>query len=126
MEKDIFEYKFECFSTERVRYTYVFQEAQPEFVLALMAGEKSPLNPLLHVVIIWRRDASQVKYEWLPNGWQDAIKDDHTWNETRQNLEQTIQKCLKASESLPYTAVVGELADEHALVLFTILMLFIL
>lgn len=102
------------YSTERVRYTYVFKDTQPEFVSALSTGEGSPLEPLLHIVIIWRRDANHLKYEWLPTGWIEAAQDETQWNETRRNLEQTIQRLLRASEALPYAAVVGELADEHA------------
>ncbi|XP_015429727.1 PREDICTED: dnaJ homolog subfamily C member 16 [Dufourea novaeangliae] len=102
------------YSTERVRYTYVFKDTQPEFVSALSTGEGSPLEPLLHIVIIWRRDANHLKYEWLPTGWIEAAQDENQWNETRRHLEQTIQRLLRASEALPYAAVVGELADEHA------------
>ncbi|XP_076277209.1 dnaJ homolog subfamily C member 16 l(3)80Fg [Lasioglossum baleicum] len=102
------------YSTERVRYTYVFKDTQPEFVSALSTGEGSPLEPLLHIVIIWRRDANHLKYEWLPTGWIEAAEDENQWNETRRNLEQTIQRLLRATEALPYAAVVGELADEHA------------
>lgn len=102
------------YSTDRVRYAYVFKDTQSEFVSALAAGEGSPLEPLLHIVIIWRRDANHLKYEWLPHGWVEATQDDHIWNETRRHLEKTIQKLLRATEALPYAAVVGELADEHA------------
>jgi len=92
----------------------VFKDTQPEFVSALSASEGSPLEPLLHIVIIWRRDANHLKYEWLPHGWIEAVQDDRIWNETRRHLEKTIQKLLRATEALPYAAVVGELADEHA------------
>ncbi|XP_012528124.1 dnaJ homolog subfamily C member 16 [Monomorium pharaonis] len=102
------------YSTERVRYAYVFKDTQPEFVSALLAGEGSPMEPLLHIVIIWRRDANHLKYEWLPHGWVEAVQDDRIWNETRRHLEKTIQRLLRATEALPYAAVVGELADEHA------------
>lgn len=101
------------YSTERVRYAYVFKDTQPEFVSALSAGEGSPMEPLLHIVIIWRRDASHLKYEWLPHGWVE-VQDDRIWNETRRHLEKTIQRLLRATEALPYAAVVRELADEHA------------
>ncbi|XP_024875532.1 dnaJ homolog subfamily C member 16 [Temnothorax curvispinosus] len=102
------------YSTERVRYAYVFKDTQPEFVSALSTGEGSPLEPLLHIVIIWRRDANHLKYEWLPHGWVEVVQDDRIWNETRRHLEKTIQRLLRATEALPYAAVVGELADEHA------------
>lgn len=55
-----------------------------------------------------------MKYEWLPHGWVEAVQDDRIWNETRRHLEKTIQRLLRATEALPYAAVVGELADEHA------------
>lgn len=103
------------YSTERVRYTYVFKEAQSEFVSALLNGEGSPMDPLLHIVIIWRRDANNLKYEWLPNGWIDGNQNEDRWNESRQNLEKAIQRLLRTTEALPYAAEVGELADEHAL-----------
>ncbi|XP_015511328.2 dnaJ homolog subfamily C member 16 [Neodiprion lecontei] len=102
------------YSIERVRYTYVYKETQPEFVSALSSGEGSPLEPLLHIVIIWRRDTNHLKYEWLPNGWFVTTQGDAQWNETRQGLEQTIQRLLRTSEALPYAAEVGELTDEHA------------
>lgn len=75
------------------------------------------MDPLLHIVIIWRRDANHLKYEWLQNGWLDPNQDENRWNETRRDLEKTIQRLLRSSEALPYAAEVGELADEHALVL---------
>jgi len=99
----------------------VFKDTQSEFVSALAAGEGSPLEPLLHIVIIWRRDANHLKYEWLPHGWIEATQDDRIWNETRRHLEKTIQKLLRATEALPYAAVVGELADEHAQVYILII-----
>lgn len=99
----------------------MFKDTQSEFVSALAAGEGSPLEPLLHIVIIWRRDANHLKYEWLPHGWIEATQDDRIWNETRRHLEKTIQKLLRATEALPYAAVVGELADEHAQVYILII-----
>ena len=104
------------YSPERVRYAYVFKESQPQFISALSTGEGSPLDPLHHIVIIWRRDSSHVKYEWFSSGWAETISDDSQWNETRLNLEQTIQRLLRASEALTYSAEVQELLDEHALV----------
>ncbi|XP_066997779.2 dnaJ homolog subfamily C member 16 [Anabrus simplex] len=99
------------YNVERVRFTYIFQERQAEFVSAL-AGEGSPAEPVLHVVIIWRRDASHIKYEWLPHTWNGA--ESQEWNETRDRLESTIQRLLHASEALSYEAVIKELIDEHA------------
>lgn len=72
------------------------------------------MDPLLHIVIIWRRDSNHLKYEWLPYEWIEAVEDDRIWNETRTHLEKTIQKLLRTTEALPYAAVVGDLTDEHA------------
>ncbi|XP_063228337.1 dnaJ homolog subfamily C member 16 isoform X2 [Bacillus rossius redtenbacheri] len=99
-------------SADRVRYAYVFQERQAEFVSALTGGEGSPAEPLLHVVFIWRRDASHIKYEWLSRSW--TMSSSQEWNETRERLEATIQRLLHDSEALSYEAVVQELIDEHA------------
>ncbi|GFG31560.1 hypothetical protein Cfor_00470 [Coptotermes formosanus] len=100
------------YSTERVRFAYIFQERQTEFVSALANGEGSPAEPVLHVAIIWRRDHNHIKYEWLPRTWSGAKS--HEWNETRDHLESTIQRLLRASGALSYEAVIKELIDEHA------------
>ncbi|XP_046993030.1 dnaJ homolog subfamily C member 16 [Schistocerca americana] len=100
------------YNVERVRFVYIFQEKQMEFINALTSGEGGPLEPSLHIVIIWRRDANHIKYEWLPHTWDSAkIKE---WNETRDQLESTIQRLLHSTEALTYEAVIKELMDEHA------------
>ena len=103
-------------STDRVRYAYLFKEAQPSFLSALLNSESSPADPLNRIVIIWRRDSNHVKYEWFGSGWAQATAGEEKWNETRLNLEQTIHRLLRSSEALLYTAEVQELSDEHALV----------
>ncbi|XP_014209177.1 dnaJ homolog subfamily C member 16 [Copidosoma floridanum] len=103
------------YSQERVRYAYVFKEMQPQFISALSAGEGSPSDPLHHIVIIWRRDSSHVKYDWFSSEWTTENIDDNQWNETRLSLEQTIQRLLRSTEALPYAATIQELTDEHAL-----------
>lgn len=67
-------------------------------------GEGSPAEPVLHVAIIWRRDHNHIKYEWLPRTWSGAKS--HEWNETRDHLESTIQRLLRASGALSYEAVI--------------------
>lgn len=99
------------YNVDRVRFMYIFQERQSEFINAL-AGEGSPEETVLHVVILWRRDASHIKYEWLPHTWDSSKSQE--WNETRDRLESTIQRLLHSSEALTYEAVVKELIDEHA------------
>ncbi|KAL7306855.1 hypothetical protein TKK_0001016 [Trichogramma kaykai] len=102
-------------SPERVRYAYLFKETQPQFLSALMASESSPSDPLHHIVIIWRRDSSHVKYEWFKSAWSQVTSNEDQWNQTRLNLEQNIKKLLRSNEALPYAAEVQELSDEHAL-----------
>ncbi|XP_071446764.1 dnaJ homolog subfamily C member 16 isoform X1 [Hetaerina americana] len=99
------------YGSDRVRFAYVFQERQPEFVGTLTNGQGTPAEPVLHVVIIWRRDTHHIKYEWLHGEWDVSRQQ---WNETRDQLEATIQRLLHASEALSYEAVVKELIDEHA------------
>jgi DnaJ family protein C protein 16 len=73
-------------------------------ISCIAIGEGSPAEPLLHVVIIWRRDSSHIKYEWLPHTWNSARS--HEWNETRNRLESTIQRLLHASGALSCEAVI--------------------
>ena len=70
----------------------------------MFTGEGSPAEPVLHVVIIWRRDANHIKYEWLPHTWNGAKSQE--WNETRDRLESTLQRLLHASEALSCEAVI--------------------
>ena len=101
-----------------MRYTYIFKETQPDFLSALTVGEGSPLDPSLHIVIIWRRDSSHLEYQWLHHDWSETVENDNQWNETRKSLEQMIKKLLYSSEALLHAAQIGELKDEHALVNF--------
>lgn len=98
------------YTPDRVRFMYVFQERQADFVHALTAGSGSPAEPLLHVVILWRRDTNHIKYEWL-SGETDWTA---SYNETKERLEAAIERILHATQALPHEAVVSELIDEHA------------
>ncbi|KAB0795064.1 hypothetical protein PPYR_11903 [Photinus pyralis] len=97
------------YSTERVRFAYIYHDKQTEFVNALMPDGEG-ITPLLSIVIIWRRDTSHVKYEWLPNKWEI----EENLNDTVSKLETTISRLLKSSEALTYEALVTDLFDEHA------------
>lgn len=99
------------YSSDRVRFTYIFRERQSEFINALTSGEDSPTESTLHIVILWRRDASHIKYEWLPSSF-DASPDQ--WNDTKIHLESTIHRLLQSNAALAGEAVVKELIDEHA------------
>lgn len=48
---------------------FLYQEKQKEFVKALSSGEGSPLNPLLHIVVLWRKEMDRVRYQWLDSPW---------------------------------------------------------
>lgn len=68
-------------------------------------------DTLLRLVIIWRRDTSHIKYEWV-SGASLHIKRlenetaEHNFNATKQKLDNTIQRLLRTSEALSYEAEV--------------------
>ncbi|XP_039296938.1 dnaJ homolog subfamily C member 16 [Nilaparvata lugens] len=130
----------------RVRFMYVYQERQAEFVNALTQGSPPSTaeeqeaaadqsrpggeggghdqgdvgdggEALLHnVAILWRRDQSHIKFEWLRDqresrGNQQPI---NSYNETKQRIEAAIDRVLHTNQPLAHEAVVGELIDEHA------------
>lgn len=65
---------------------------------------------MLRIVILWRRDTSHVKYEWINDKWEW----EKNLNQTTQKLESTISRLLRSSEALTYEALVNDLFDEHA------------
>lgn len=97
------------YSVEKVRFVYVYYDKQPEFVNSLVP-EGEIIQPLLRLVVLWRRDMSHVRYEWVPGKW-DA---DKNFSDTTSALEKTITRLLKPSETLPNEASVKDLVDEHA------------
>ncbi|KAL0267988.1 UNVERIFIED_CONTAM: hypothetical protein PYX00_010093 [Menopon gallinae] len=99
------------YNSERVRFSYIYQERQQEFINSLLTG--SPEETALNVVILWRRDTNHIKYEWLRGGWARS-QNSPQWNETKERLDSTILKLLKTEETLTHEAVVKELIDEHA------------
>lgn len=105
------------YSAEKVRFAYIYHDKQPEFVNSLIPGKKRTIckndtnifnfelflednfiEPLLRIVILWRRDTSHVKYEWITEKWD--------LNDTTQKLETTISRLLRSSEALSYEAFV--------------------
>lgn len=97
------------YSAERVRFAYIYQEKQTEFINSLSTKESD--DTLLRVVIIWRRDTSHIKYEWV-NGaslhgqHKENETAEHNFNNTKQKLDDTIQRLLRTSEALTYEAEV--------------------
>ncbi|WAR14010.1 DJC16-like protein [Mya arenaria] len=56
---------------ERVRFTYMFEDTQADFVNTLMMkGKQKEADEALKVAILWRVEKYQLKYEWLETGWQ--------------------------------------------------------
>ncbi|XP_015044383.2 dnaJ homolog subfamily C member 16 [Drosophila pseudoobscura] len=110
------------YSVERVRFAYMFKERQPNFINALSKGSFAKDHP--QIVIIWRRDNTRMKYEWVFDAKQDAtlvstIPTESIINKTKAGLTHKIQKLLKASEALSYEAFVQKLLDEHSQGIFS-------
>lgn len=107
------------YSPDKVRFAYIYKDKQTDFVNAL-SRQGRPDDTLLRLVIIWRRDTRHIKYEWIHettlhnNQQQDNETYEMSVNETRQKLDNVIQKLLRPSEALSYEAEVKDLLDEHA------------
>ncbi|GAB0090549.1 DnaJ homolog subfamily C member 16 [Sergentomyia squamirostris] len=105
------------YNPERVRFAYIYKDKQADFINALVRKDEG--ETLLRVVIIWRRDTTHIKYEWVDEArlhifQVDNETADHNYNHTKQKLDDTIQRLLRASEALTYEAEVKDLLDEHA------------
>ncbi len=114
-------------SSDRVRFTYVLQEKQADFVNSLVgakseedsAAASEEGDPALRVAILWRQKESKIKLEWLRHRWEDGGPDSQ--NHSEDELRKTLQRLLTSSsdsEMLPYEAEIRELFDEHAQSLF--------
>ncbi|RWS13866.1 DnaJ-like protein subfamily C member 16, partial [Dinothrombium tinctorium] len=104
------------FNKDRFRFMYLFHEKQKEFVKALSYGSGSPETPVLHVVVLWRREHDRVLYEWLPSMWDTS--DPQKLNQTKNELYSLLSKLIKNTEVLPNKAQVVALIDEQAHGLF--------
>ncbi|XP_068153166.1 dnaJ homolog subfamily C member 16 [Drosophila tropicalis] len=105
------------YSLERVRFAYMFKEKQPEFINAISKGSFD--DNLLRIVIIWRRDNTHIKYEWIYGTKLDVRNTsdnprESVINTTKTEITHTIQRLLQTSEALSYEAFVQNLLDEHA------------
>ena len=79
------------------------------------------IEPLLRVVILWRRDLSRVKYEWLESEWSPDSGDESSAasvNSSHDSLRTTLQRLLTSNEVLTLETEVGKLSDEHVQSLF--------
>lgn len=96
------------FSADRVRFAYIYQDRQSEFVSALSQGAE---ETLLRLVVIWRRDTSHVNYEWIGGislhvERSDTELAENSLNATKEKLDEAIQRLLRASETLTHEAEV--------------------
>jgi len=101
------------FSKDRVRFTYMLVERQAQFVNALIDNNEDISDPTLRVVLLWRRGEGQVKLEWLSNKWDTGVT-----NDSRDELETTLNRLLSSGEVLTREAVLESLLDEHAVSMF--------
>lgn len=60
------------------------------------------MEPMLSIVIFWRKDTSHVKFEWIDSKW-DLDKD---LNQTTSEIDKTLGRLIKSSETLAYDAFV--------------------
>ena len=109
------------FSGDRVRFAYVLQAKQTDFVKSLVADTAGGSDER-NLAIVWRREPHAVRYEWLDVDWPSAFDPEQAehLNDTRQTLRKTLQKFLSAgsTDMLTHEAIVKELIDEHATSLF--------
>ncbi|KAM3961733.1 dnaJ homolog subfamily C member 16 l(3)80Fg [Aphomia sociella] len=111
---------------ERLHYAYVYTHAQPGFVHALANGSGIDTSQMeQRIVVIWRREATRVQYEWLNESWPTCSPPrcshaaelqvyQQRLNETKRALDQLLRRLLKSSELMAYEAYVQELVDENA------------
>lgn len=104
------------FTKERVRFAYLLREKQTEFVSALQTQsaerERTGSASAADLVVIWRRDPTHLKYEWVADAGLGAVN--ASFNHTKQRVDETVQRLLKASEAMANEAEVQDLLDEHA------------
>ncbi|KAL1492094.1 hypothetical protein ABEB36_012587 [Hypothenemus hampei] len=97
------------YNMEKVRFAYIYHKRQAHFLNALRP-EGEYVEPLLRIVMFWRRDTSRVKYDWAPFKWDI---ENHA-NNSHEKLAESILRLLKSTENFPYEAYVTDLFDEHA------------
>uniref|UniRef100_A0A182MPM3 Uncharacterized protein n=1 Tax=Anopheles culicifacies TaxID=139723 RepID=A0A182MPM3_9DIPT len=107
-------------SRERVRFAYIYQERQNDFIGAISKHNHSK-DTLLQIVIFWRRDNKQIRYEWVNDvvlqedtkALENYTQEQH-FNYTKQKMDSVILRLLRSSEAPSYETEVKALLDEHA------------
>lgn len=95
--------------SERVKFAYIYREKQKEFINALSSVNHGDDN-ILKIVVIWRRDARHVKFEWIPDAKLEETSsvenDEENYNQTKRKIDETVQKLLRSTEALAFEAEV--------------------
>ncbi|XP_005101904.2 dnaJ homolog subfamily C member 16 [Aplysia californica] len=102
--------------SERIRFTYLYEDTQQNFVKALTKGNQTRSQTILEVAILWRTDTRKLSYEFVPHGWS---LDPQYSPQSRQQLEKRLTELLRGDALLPYRATVPEFYNEHMLGLMT-------
>ncbi|CAH1156022.1 unnamed protein product [Phaedon cochleariae] len=97
------------FNIDRVHFNYIYHDRQSQFLNSLVP-EGEIIQPLLKIVVFWRKDTSHLNYEWIDGKWDIEKK----LNDTALALERTVGRLLKPSEAPIHEAYVKDLYDEHA------------
>ncbi|XP_036678307.1 dnaJ homolog subfamily C member 16 isoform X4 [Drosophila suzukii] len=101
------------YSSEKVRFAYMFKETQSEFIKAILKG--SFKESFLQIVIIWRKDDKHIMYEWVSIAKQNEnLLTESLINSTKTEISYTVKRLLKSSETFSYEAFVQNLFNEHS------------
>ncbi|KAL3862741.1 hypothetical protein ACJMK2_008694 [Sinanodonta woodiana] len=97
---------------ERIKFSYIYEDTQKDFVLALMKEriQENDTAPL-KVAILWRVEEKKLTYEWLETGWDLQREKEKICEE---KLENRLTVLLTTDSILPYRTNLPELYNEHA------------
>ncbi|KAK3600257.1 hypothetical protein CHS0354_039724 [Potamilus streckersoni] len=97
---------------ERIKFSYIYEDTQKDFVLALMKErmQENDTAPL-KVAILWRIEEKKLTYEWLETGWDLQSEKEKICEE---KLENRLTVLLTTDSILPYRTNLPELYNEHA------------
>ncbi|RUS80055.1 hypothetical protein EGW08_012172, partial [Elysia chlorotica] len=91
--------------TDRVKFAYIYEDKQQNFVQALTKGNVTRSQLVVEVVILTRYDQRKLSYEFLEDGWG---LDPVTVPESRRQLERRLHEILAGDSLLTLRAVVPE------------------
>ncbi|CAL8147772.1 unnamed protein product [Orchesella dallaii] len=92
----------------RVKFAYVYEDKQRDFISALSSGNVKDSN----LLIIWRQDKKRLSYEWMEGGWDGS-------NSSIQRLDNVLYRLMTDRSPLAYHVEIKELTDEHARSIFS-------